>query len=736
MKRVWYRRALRAVVLGLLFGPAAGSWAFDLVKDGQPVATIVVDEGPDAEAAGILVDWVQKMTGATLPTAAKPARGKPAVYVGAAAIAAGLKLDDIDSPSREGLRVRADKSRLWIAGQTTPATNRAVCRLLEEFGCRVFMDGEIGEVYPRQSTLTVGRLDITEQPGLGFRNPKGPNWHGRRLWKIWNGAGGTALSHAHAWGGYVRPSVFDEHPEFFAQRADGTRVAGGWLCTSNPALRKYFAEQVIAKIKGGDRNPSLSPTDGTGYCRCAACQAQDDPQSLEPSSGAVSMSNRYVDFFDDVARRVARECPDATLCFYCYADYTQPPTRREKLSPNLCAFIAPIRYCRLHAIGSQRCPQRVQQREMIDGWAGVADKLGYYMYLYDLAEATVPLSFVSRLKQDLPYLRERGCIGMTQEVLTNWHIYGPNIHLGLKLMYDPSADVDALMDDYCQKFYGPQAAPFMQQYWTAIDEAVAALDCHCGSFFWVHLVYTPEFLQRLRRLLDQAAAAAKPEPRYAERVALHTEGYRSAVEYTQLRAAIVRGDFARADKVYTAYLARLDGLAKRGWANPEYASAYMKRFNGPVVELGQQLLTPPNRLLAVLPDQWRMTYDPEQTGLEQKFAERDFDDAAWPVVATFSRPLSAQGLPDRTTVMWYRTTWDVPAQHGRLSLFFGEVDGTAQVYVNGRRVAGRADPEAKERPKNNSLAPVLRGEGWGEGRTGKCRSYFSAVPKPAGASVP
>ena len=50
----------------------------------------------------------------------------------------------------------------------------------------------------------------------------------------------------------------------------------------------------------------------------------------EPSSGTVAVSNRYVDFFDDVGRRVAKECPDSVLSFYCYADYTQPPTIRPQ----------------------------------------------------------------------------------------------------------------------------------------------------------------------------------------------------------------------------------------------------------------------------------------------------------------------------------------------------------------------------------------------------------------------
>ena len=47
-------------------------------------------------------------TSADLPVAATAPEGKPAIYVGAAAEKAGLKLDEIRSPSHEGLRVRGE----------------------------------------------------------------------------------------------------------------------------------------------------------------------------------------------------------------------------------------------------------------------------------------------------------------------------------------------------------------------------------------------------------------------------------------------------------------------------------------------------------------------------------------------------------------------------------------------------------------------------------------------------
>ena len=112
----YLRRCWTLFVWGLLLSPSQGR-ALDLVKDGRPLATVVVTSDADQEAGQILVDWVGKMTGATLPIGEKPAAGQPAIYIGAAALGAGLKLDDIASPSQEGLRLRSSQNRLLIAGQ-------------------------------------------------------------------------------------------------------------------------------------------------------------------------------------------------------------------------------------------------------------------------------------------------------------------------------------------------------------------------------------------------------------------------------------------------------------------------------------------------------------------------------------------------------------------------------------------------------------------------------------------
>ena len=641
-------------------------------------------ESGDRTAANVLVDWIEKITGVRLQVVNYTEAEKPAIYVGAAAIKAGLDLSNIDCPTNEGLRIISDgKARILIAGQNETSTIKAACRFLEKLGCRYFMDHELGEVYPSSGTVTVGILDISEKPGFMMRRIWGSQWSRQSLWKIWNGAGGLQMATGHAWGRYVDENLFETHPEYFALR-DGQRQMGDWYCTSNPELRKVFAEGVI---KNGDANPSVSPPDGTGYCQCDNCRAQDDPASIEPSSGRISVTSRYVDFLDEVARQVAKVQPNWLLSFYCYADYTQPPTLDRKLSPNLVAWIAPIRYSRFHRIGSSNSPSRRQLAKVLDGWAAAAEQIAYRTYNYNLAECLVPFSKLSVWEHDIPYLRDKGCIGINLESLANWEIYGPHLYQSIRLAYDPDADSDAMMGDYFVKFYGPQAGPFMKQYWLSIDEAFTNMKCESGSFFALHLVYTPEFLKELTGLMGKGYKAAEGNKTYLARIAMTDQGLKNAVQYMQIRDAMNRGNFTTAKKIYDELYARNETEQKKGYGN-HYTLNYLERFVGAHVLAGAKAAAPPNKVLLVLPDKMKMEYDTAGDGVEKGYHMPGFDDSSWRHVTTYSNTLNAQGLPDAKNILWYRTSIDIFSEHGPLSLFFTEVDGQAlTVYLNGRQVA-------------------------------------------------
>jgi len=707
-----------AVITAALLMLPMTTHAFDLVKEGSPAVTIVCapynptdpdtgkrkrgDYADDFFAAQTLADWIEKITDAKLPIAHEPVDG-PAIYIGAKAIEAGLKLDDIESASSEGLRIRCEKNRLLIAGQNDVATVKAVCLFLEHLGCRYFMDHPLGEVYPRTKNLAVADdFGITDKPKLVHRRTGGSNWSGPTLWKYWVGDGGIPMETRHAWMKYVDRNLFDSHPEYFALR-DGHRKKGGWLCTTNEALRDVFAEGVCRAIEAGSINPSISPPDGVQYCQCEKCVAQDDPDSIEPSSDSICITNRYVDFHNGIARRVAAKHPESRLNFYCYADYTQAPTIDIKLEPSLVAWIAPIRYCRYHPIEHPGCPTREQMTSMLDGWAKCATQIAYRTYNFNLAECLVPVNLSSYWAHDIPYLYKRHCIGINNETLSSWNIYGPHIYLSARLAYDPDLNAADTLDEYFNLFYGESAGVHMKAYWQTIDDAYRTMSTHTGSFFSIHCAYTPGVVETCANALKQAAAAAGDDV-YAARVAMHADGFANAVGFLAMRDAMIRGDVSAAKAQYDILIARTEAQVKDKFANP-YANRYFVRFNGAAVEAAVTAAASPNRVMQVLPDQWRLAYDADDQGIAQGYGQAAFDDAAWRTVATYSDTLDAQGIPEQKTIMWYRTSFDVPNPPARTTLLALEIDGDASVYLNDQHVG---DSGKKRKPFELDVSNALK----------------------------
>ena len=722
------RRGAASVSLLCLF--IQTGLAMDIVKKGKPVATIVIKDGElpkvnfarlrdlnDGVAAAVLVDWVQKMTDAELGVASEAAPGQAAIYIGASAIKAGLKLDDIKDAHGEGLRIVVERSRVLIGGQDPRSTVKAVCRFLEELGCRYYVDSsylerngaspfkevgdEFGKVYPRTENLSIKPTTITEKPVWGARHAWGSSWYWSNLWKVWNGNSLDKMAVSHAWGRYISAKeYYDKHPEYFSL-IDGERKSGEWLCTSNKEVREIFVEKLLEMCAENMEakpprplNFSLSPPDNHEHCQCKKCEALDDSRHIVPSSKSVSMTERYLDFFNHIAERVAKKCPDVQLNFYAYADYTEPPLadRREKMHPSLVVWLAPIRYSRYHHIGNPNSPSRMALKEHVDAWSEIAQKMGYRTYNFNLAESTVPFSKMLTWKHDFPYLADRGCVGCNMETFAAWSIMSPHMWLSLRMMYNPYMDVDAAMDDYFTKFYGKKAGPLMEDYWMSIDQAFQDMKAETGCYYSLHHVYTPEMLQKLRGLLDKADKVTKKDPMYKLRVAFAEKGFQMGEDYMGYLGSLNRGDFAKAE----AYTERMDERQKADqFAFNNKTNEYIRRFLKQGPQHARRFTTPPNRLHQMLPDQWRMTYDPEDQGEQQGYYKLDFDDTAWQVVKTYTATLNQQGVEEQFTWMWYRTTFQVPKEHGNVILLPLDLDanlypGHSKVFVNGK--------EAKIRP--------------------------------------
>ena len=125
----------------------------------------------------------------------------------------------------------------------------------------------------------------------------------------------------------------ETHPEYLAMNEDGTRgirkgnPRHGKLCLANEAV----VDQIVADwVKGGKgKYLNACPNDAKGYCRCEKCRALDCPLSDDEPFN-LHKTDRYVNFWNRLAKKLVAIRPDVVLCTYIYESYREPP-RREKL---------------------------------------------------------------------------------------------------------------------------------------------------------------------------------------------------------------------------------------------------------------------------------------------------------------------------------------------------------------------------------------------------------------------
>jgi hypothetical protein len=680
MNRI-YDATLLPLALLVAAAMATLSPAADIVRGGKPLGAIW-HSGDQSEAASDLVEFLRRMSGADIDVvivegSEKPKTGEPAIVLGDSAITMGLPKPP-KTISGDGYCLKTQGSHLLMAGESAASTRFAVTHFLERMGCRWFMPNQWGEIIPERKTISLDGWDVREKPDFVYRN----------VWAFVPPArarlGGMNLPNRHDWQHVPAADYFQDHPEYYALR-DGERRPGSWMCTTHSDVARLFAEAYIAKAKQGIKADTISPPDGRGFCQCVRCRALDLPNYIEPSSGTVSMSDRYVRFFDDVGRRVSAEAPNFLLSFYCYSDYTLPPKTIDKTSDNLCAWVTTIRFCRLHGIHNQHCESRHRYKTIVEGWSKLM-RTACYDYNYNLAEVTVPISKISYFRDNIPLLKKTGCWGINLESMAAWNLYGPHTYLASRLMWDAEADVDAILDDYYSKLFG-DAAPHVKHYWERIDRAVCQADIHVGSFYGLHVIWTPELVAECDADLRAAAQAANDDM-VRGRVALFQSGLENVRHFLAVRGAINFCDFRRARDQYEKWVAHMETAYEKQFNTMRtYKHGYVKWFLRPVIESGHERTTEPRQLVVQLPDQWDFRYDPDDVGEEQGFFKWHVPADGWRRVKTYSATLNEQKIPEQFAWMWYRVKFVTPSRlpSGPLHIWFGEVDGDpTQVYLNGK----------------------------------------------------
>lgn len=614
-------RVTCAVTLVALTCVACATADLTLVQDGRPVAPIVLAAAATdsaRQAAADLQKYLGQMSGAELPivSAADAATG-PRILVGASELTAALGYDP-EAFALEQAIVRVHGTDLVIigddekpAGGELQGTRNAAYMLLHALGCRWLWPGDLGTVLPQRATISVADdLNLDWTPMLIKRGLRSAGYNDRvqrgldRLgwsaedfqamhrevpaWYAAHRIGGSfAGSYGHAFGDYWE-RFGAEHPEWFALQPDGTRDQSraadrARLCVSNPELIAQIAAEKIAELQA---NPaldcvSISPNDGgaTTFCCCPDCEAWDHPDgpiiSYRLVESHVSLSDRYARFYNEIARRVARECPGRLLGAYAYSAYRTVPIAQD-LEPNLMIGFVGLSYVNREVYEADL--------EIFAGWTA---KAAHSFWRPNLLGGGMgfPQNFARALGRDVARFAAEGLTVTDFDCqYQHWALKGLTYYVLAEMLADPTADPDAIIDDYCVAGFGPAAAS-VRAYFDgveAITTRVFADSAYTGrdSNAVLAAYYDEETLAGLQASLDAGRAAAAGDDTILARIDFLQVG----IDYARVnrdvflaKAAVDAGDATQRDDLTAATQAREDYYQQLGltWAiNAPYLKFY------------------------------------------------------------------------------------------------------------------------------------------------------------------
>lgn len=511
--------------------------------------------------------------------------------------------------------------------QTTNDRNAslyAVTKFLEEqFGVRYLWPGESGKVIPQKSTLSVSSIDISYTPTIKQRHIRSSLSRGfsprsqvgltqlgvdekdypqvrKRIdaaeqtesispnWYVWQRLGGSmGLKTGHSFG-YAWEKYGKEHPEWFAMQPNGSRDQSASpdrsrFCVSNKELQAAIARDRIEEL---DRNPqqmsvSIDPNDG-GYnvfCTCEECKKLDPPGAEQVTltwtdrvdkdkktytyQRAASLTDRMVYFWNGIAEQVVARHPDALLTVRAYSAYVNPPVMR-KLHPNIAVE---------QVSGDYFNPDQVQKQ--LENWTQWGKFTQYLAWRPNIDTGSrrhgLPVVYVHRMGENVKARVKAGMVSTDIDSMQkNWSPNSLNLYVLAQLLWDPSQDVDAIVNDYCESGFGA-GAPFIKKYFSQIEKiTLEAADAGAASpeenyrgrlmIDTLAELYDPATLKELHGLLDQAGNRVQGDKAILDRI----EFLRTALFYAEVQAQAFRMvNAARDDKEKIDKKAILPFMEKR-----------------------------------------------------------------------------------------------------------------------------------------------------------------------------
>ncbi|MBQ0105279.1 MAG: DUF4838 domain-containing protein [Armatimonadetes bacterium] len=460
-------------------------FAFDIVKDGKPAATIVLGKNPDTiteYAVGELNKYVKLISGVSLPVSQKPVKGNN-IYIGMTEESEKfLKGFDRKSLKNDGIIIKCNENRLVLLGENS-GTIYAVYELLERFFGVKFLT-EDDEYIPSLKTMTVGKTDIAYNPPFMVREVY---YHRQFINADYNlktkingqhqpipaelGGHYGILGFVHTFDQVLNSEEYGtEHPEWFSERG-GKRIKGymqSQICLTNEEVIGVLTEKYLNWIA---ENPdmkivSVSQNDNMNPCECEKCKALTEKYGH--SGALLTVVNRIAD-------AIGEKYPDKYVETLAYNYTREAPKGGIVPRDNVI-----IRLCDIECNFNKPLNDESNRdfAKDLEEWSKVTKQLYIWDYVVNFSNLIILYPNFNVLQDNVRIMRDHNAVAVFEQgdgfndnaCLGNYKRY-----ILTKLLWNPELDMAKETESFMKAYYGP-ASEDMLGFLNYINETMKTKD--------------------------------------------------------------------------------------------------------------------------------------------------------------------------------------------------------------------------------------------------------------------
>lgn len=491
------------------------SGKINLVTDGKSNYTIVLPMNASAEelrAAGFLNEHLYEIAGCRLPI----------VHADKLASSNSISISKCpDIINDDGFIVYNEGSSLIIKGGGGKGCIYGVAEILEKYmGVRYYSPKYV--VIPKTANISLPGMNLKDSPVNTYRNVNG-QFTSDENYKDFNRL--HTISDMFATGYFVHTfhrlvpwtEYFHTNPEYFAWM-NGKHVIDQ-ICLSNPEVFDIVTGKlrVEMELQPDKKVWSVSQDDNFSYCQCDDC-SKINQEEKSPAGPIIRFVNR-----------VADEFPDKVISTLAY-QYSRPAPVKTKPRSNVQVMLCTIELNRSKPIATD--PASISFLKDMEDWGKISNHIYLWDYTVNFNHHITPFPNIHTLQSNIKLFVDNHVREHFQQSNTGTaHEFSElKSYLIAKLLWNPDADVQKIIREFTDGYYGP-AGKWIRKYISALEKEILKtgewLDIYGPPTQHQHTFLSVENVALYNQYFDKAEKAVMNQPGYL----LHVQTARMALQY-------------------------------------------------------------------------------------------------------------------------------------------------------------------------------------------------------------